>query len=217
MFSSTLKNIKSFIYVVDTVMKFVFLSKSRIKNRKDFSFTFNFVFTCFLFLGFFLYFFFVKENLIYIGKMNLKLWRKVTIPNWIRMTETAQKNVCIWLASTDWKCLTKCTIDVEIKLDACNLEWIVDNSSATRRGQKGKCPKFLQRLHSLKTIGQRSWHLCSLKCLKGTLNGWMVPEYRERSQLAAVTVYSPGAKLSGLSSFRFWHNDEVAFWSDLNK
>lgn len=71
------------------------------------------------------------------------------------MTETAQKCLYI-LASIDWKCLTKCTIDAEIKFDACNLEWIVDNSSATRRGQKGKCPKFLQRLHSLKTIGQRS-------------------------------------------------------------
>ena len=26
----------------------------------------------------------------------------------------------------------------------------------------------------LKTIGQGSWHLCSVKYLKGILNGWMV-------------------------------------------
>lgn len=45
------------------------------------------------------------------------------------------------------KCLTKCRIDAEIKFDARDFEGIVDNNNATGRGQKGKCPKFLQRLH----------------------------------------------------------------------
>lgn len=42
----------------------------------------------------------------------------------------------------------------------------------------------------LKTIDQGSWHLCSVKYLKGILNGRMVFEYWERSWLAAVSICS---------------------------